>query len=379
MPILQTPKIIVNDESGVANNSGTGGEIPVFISATANTSPNSKILQFTNYNDCTDTVQNGGIGSGANNYLLPILKDFFEESLKINSDDIGVPYIYVKDLGTATPSSAAPWTDAIPQLTAKRDAQVEAYVFKKSEVLSEGTLDVAKIKAILTSMEDHLVAETKRGRPKIAYYTVLDCDDDELKTLTHKTNGLRKSRIVLIEPKKFGKHVARICVTPYYEEPGFYEYRTVSPGEFTERSEDDEEALQKAGVIFGRDEKPGKNTYAKMCLGVSTAFAVDSDEEADQRPNDALLHARRNVDQLIRDAVEKIYPQLKRNETEVFLQMLQADLDDLVNTKIREGIMLDGTRIIAVESERDPFKLLINGEAKPVNATELIEFTVTIV
>lgn len=378
MPILETPKVIVNDQSGVANNSGTGGEIPIFISPTGNAQPNANILKFTNYNDCTNTVQDGGIGEETNNYLLPVLKDFFEESLKINSDDIGVPYLYVKDLGTATPSSAAPWVNAIPQLTAKRDAQVEAYIFKRSEVVSENVLDVAKIKAILTSIEDHLKAETKRGRPKIAYFTVLDCSDAELKSLTHKTNGLRKSRIALIEPDMFGKLLARICVTPYYEEPGFYEFRTVSPEEFTERSENDEELLQQAGIIFAHDEKPGKNTYPKINLAVSTAFAVDSEPEADQRPKDALLHARRNVDQLIRDAVETAYPQLKRNETEVFLQMLQADLDALVNNKIRDGIMLDGTRIIAVESEADPFKLLIDGAAKPVNATELIEFTITI-
>lgn len=374
MPILQTPKILINDESGVANNSGTGGEIPIFISATGNESPNSDILKFTNYNDCTNTVANGGIGNSNDNYLLPILEDFFNESLKINSDDIGVPYVYVKDLGTSNPINATPWTNALVQMTSKREVQVEAYVFKKSEDLT-----VAKVKAIMDAVNITLKSETKKGRPKIAYFTVLGFTDAELKTLTAKTTGIRESRIVLVEPDKFGKTIARVCVTPFYEEPGYNVYRTVKPEEFIERTEEAEEELQKAGITFNRDEKPGKNAYPKINLAVSTAFAVDSDAEADQRPKDALLHARRNVDQLIRDAVETIYPQLKRNETEVFLSQLQADLDTLVNNKIRAGHMLDGTKITAVESEADPFKLLIDGEAKPVNSTELIEFTITII
>ena len=130
-----------------------------------------------------------------------------------------------------------------------------------------------------------------------------------------------------------------------------------------------------AGVIFNRDEYVSQDIHPKICLAVSTAFGK---KPAESRQNDSLLHARRNVDQLIRDAFQVLYPQLKRNETEINLAYLQSDLDILCNDKIKSGYMLDGTYIEVDEDTVNPYDLKVEGVAIPVNATEIIGFSVYI-
>ena len=114
---------------------------------------------------------------------------------------------------------------------------------------------------------------------------------------SEQTNYIQDPRVAVIGPfNEFGITCARIFTTHYSEEPGYGEYRSIPVGTFIERTDDEEDEIMNAGVIFNRDEKPGKSVHPKICLAVSTAFA----KNPDNRPNDCLLHARRNVDQLIR-------------------------------------------------------------------------------
>lgn len=370
--IDETPKIKVYKEDSSTLLNGDGGEVPIFIGATGNESPNANILEFKNYKEAmaAPNATSPGIGPEANaNYMLPIIKDFFEEAIKVNSDDIGVPHIFVKDLGVATADTAASFTNAKAESRKKADIQVEAYVFKSTDGL-------AKIIDILTAIAASLKEDTLKGKPRIAYVTVQGWTDAQLKTLTQGTSEVTKNirdvDIAIIEYDKFGKQLARICTTPYYDEPGYYQYRSVTAGEFTERTDEEEEDLQAKGIIFSHDEKPGKVAFPKINLCVSTAHAIAEDE----RPKLSFIHANRNVNQLIRDAMEVVYPQLKRRETETFIQEVQADLDLLCSDKIKAGYMKDGTQVTAVEYLDSPSTLKLKVKAAPVNITGIIETTV---
>lgn len=368
--INETPKIKAYKEDSTSLQNGVGGEVPIIIGATTNESPSNNILEFKNYRDATKTPANGGIGPEATgNYMLPVIEDFFEESMKLMSDDIGIPHIFVKDLGTATATNAGPWVNAKKDSRKKLDIQVEAYVFK-----SDDTLD--KIVDVLTAIAASLKEDTLKGRPRIAYVTVQGWTDTQLKTLTQGTEQITKKirdiDIAVIEWDKFGKHLARICLTPYYDEPGYYQFRSVSEGEFTERSDVDEEDLQLKGIIFGHDEKPGKNAFPKINLAVSSDYANAEDERSPL----CLIHTNRNVNQLIRDAMEVVYPQLKRRETQTFIEEVQADLDELCSEKIRLGYMKGGTKVTAVEYEDSPSTLKLKVKAAPVNITGIIELEV---
>ena len=372
--ITENPKIKLYEEDSSALNRGVGGQIPIFISPTMNATPVSDIVTYTKYSDAAKLTTAGGIGTADTNILLPILEDFFEESLKINKEDIGVPQVHVKDLGTATPSTATPWTNAIKEVKIKDDVQVEAYIFQKpanadAEAVTALTTSVV---GIMTSVATELKTEAEKGKLRIAYFTILGYTEEQLKELTKTANAtkIQESRVYLMAPDNFGKRLARICTTPYYDEPGYYAYRTVAPGTFDERTDAAEEALREAGIVFDHDEKTNSATYPKINLCVATSYA-----KGDDRPLDSLLYVRRNVDQLVREAVDIIYNQLKRRETAGYLSDTQADLDLLVHEKVNAGYMKKDTTITVVEDENAPEKLTLITHAYPVNITGLIEMT----
>ncbi|WP_296882121.1 hypothetical protein [uncultured Methanobrevibacter sp.] len=376
--LTETPKIKYFETESNPTPNGDGAEIPVIIGITGNSTPASDVLKFKNYTAAAKSIANGGIGTDPDtNPVLKFLKGFFEENIKKESDDLTVPYVYVIDLGTGKTSGQTPtldnaaWTAAFATAKIKRDAQAEVLVgFKKADT-------AAKIIPIIQSGLAKIKEDAKKGNPRILYYSVDGMDMDELAELndSDQTNYVQDPRVGLIGPfDEFGITCARIFTTHFSEEPGYEEYRSVSAGTFTERTDDEEDEIQNAGIIFNRDEKPGKSVHPKICLAVSSAFA----KNPDNRPNDCLLHARRNVDQLIRDAFEVLYPQLKRNETEVNLSYLQADIDTLVSEKKEAGYMMEGTYIDVKESESNPFDLDVEGVAVPVNSTELIRFTMYI-
>lgn len=372
--ITENPKIKLYEADSSALNRGVGGQIPIFISPTMNNSPVPDIITYTNYTDAAKLTSAGGIGTDESNILLPILKDFFEESLKVNNDDIGVPNVHVKDLGTSVPGTATPWINAIEEVKIKDDVQVEAYIFQKpSGANAEAVTALTNsIIGIMTSVAESLKTEAGKGKLRIAYFTILGFTEEELKELTKtaNTSKIQESRVYLMAPESFGKRLARICTAPYYDEPGYYAYRSVKPGTFTERTDAAEESLREAGIVFDRDEKTNSAIYPKINLCVATSYA-----KGDNRPLDSLLHVRRNVDQLVREAVDIVYAQLKRRETAGYLSDTQADLDLLVHEKVDAGYMKKDTSISVVEDENAPEKLTLITHAYPVNITGLIEMT----
>lgn len=377
MAITETPKVKYFEGTSNPTLSGTGGQIPIIIGISNNENPTTGIQKFKNFSACNATVENGGIGTDTtNNPLLAFLKDFFEENKKKSPDELSVPYVYVIDLGTGVTTGDNPtlktadWIAAMALAKSKREVQAEVFVgFKKSHT-------VATITSLMNSAADKIKDDSQTGNPRIAYFTIEGCTDAELKQIADdsQTNHIQNSRAVLCEYPLFGKTVVHVLNTLSEEEPGYTDYRSVTPGTFTERTPEEEDELQAAGVLFNRDERAGSEIHPRINLAVSTAFAASPDS----RPNDALLHARRNVDQLIREAYMILYTQLKRNETEININYLQSDLDVLINAKIREGIMKDGTDISVVEDEVNPWDLHAEGVAVPVNSTLLIGFSMYI-
>lgn len=369
--ITETPKVRYYEGDSNPGLSGEGAQIPIFIGITGNASPNPGIQKFKSYTAAKKTVANGGIGTDTStNPLLAVLEDFFIEGRKNESEDIGVPYVYVIDLGNATVTDAAPWVAAMELAKSKREITAEVYVgFKQTD-------DKAKMLAILTSALTSIKADNEYGNPRIAYFTVSGANDTQLMAYTNddEDSFIQNSRLALCEPKYFGRILAKIFTTPYYEEPGYTDFRSIAPGEFNNRTPTVENNMQAAGIIFIKDELAGSEIHPRINLAVSTAFAASQDS----RPNDCLLHARRNVDQLIREVYVALYQQIKRNETETNIIYCQTDVDVIVNKFLDNGWMMDGTEIQVVESNRNPYRLLAEGVSVPVNSTLFIGFSMYI-
>lgn len=371
--ISDTPNVTYTELDSNPVWIGEGSQIPVFIGLTGTAISGDPVIQkFKTYSAAAKSTELGGIGTDPEtNPLLAAVKDFFEESAKRTSEDLGVPYIYVINLGTSTLTTADPWLKAMDIAKSKRDVQVEVYVGFKS------TDEKSDVISLLESVNTSILNDSEDGSPRTAYFTVAGAEDDDLIAYTDDTDPeegeavfIQKSRIGIIEPDYFGKTVARICTTPYYEEPGYEEFRTIPNGLFDKRTPAQELALQNAGVIFIHDERTGKDIMTRINLAVSTAFA----SAPDLRPNDCLFHARRNTDHLVREIYGICFNQLKRNETEVNIKHIQTDIDDIIDKELEAGNMMEGTECIVKESESNPYDLEIEGNAVPVNSTLQIKF-----
>lgn len=361
--------------------SGVGSKIPVFIGKTGNTGSvdykvdGSVALKFTNYDDANKAITAGGIG--LDNDLNKVLKNFFEEARLKQPDDIGVPHVYVIDVGAGTSRDA--WLTAVETAFSKIDASIMAFVGTENiqytpegaeEPVSYSVVDLAKAVKVAIDTRTHTFELWN------AFFTKKDATDAQLIALTDATNGVQKSRIGIIEwdNYRFGKTVARICLTPFNQEVGFIKYRSVESGEFPERNLTQKLALQNAGIIFNHDEMYSDEMNPRMNICLATSFA------ATNKPADAMFHARFIADALLKDIYEAIYPLIKANDTASNLVKIQVKIDTVIDEYIRNGDCISfnkdtglGTRLIAQPSDKDPYDVEIVGSIQPVNAILAID------
>lgn len=398
MPITTTPGVYYS-ENVEYELEGEGSKIPIFIGRTGNKSSESEdrkcdgseVLKFKRWSEINRPVNEGGLGvyeteveKGEEeegfksvqeaNLMLHVLKEFFEEAKMNTSADIGVPYIYVIDLGEANSKDA--WLKAMEVAKTKAESTLEVYV--GLEWATEGYDIPDLLQAAYKSIEEgaHYL-KLRSGittkfdvKENFEEYTNHEDIDKELVKLTSETGGVQKQRIAIAEPYLFGKTVARICVTPTNMEPGYFVYRSVEPETFLPRTLEQQLKMQSAGIIINRDEVINDNTYPKILLSVYTCFA------ANVRPADSLLHARYNADNLLRQVFETVYPQIKNNETATNIAIMQTALDGLVDAEVLAGNMIqfnedtgDGTKLTLVESDSNPYDMLVVGTIQPVNCT----------
>lgn len=387
MPITKLPGVYY-DENVTYELTGEGSKIPVIIGATGNTATDdytvdgTVIRKFTNWEDVNKatTAEIPGIGiysENTTNQLSKFLYEFFEEArLQVNSD-IGVPYIYIIDVGDGKAKQS--WLNALELAKTKFDATVEIYVGADSITSYE-------LKAFLDGAYAGIKEGTKDLDLRCAFTTKgynnpNSVTDAQLKALTAETTGVQYSRIGICEPLLFGKTMARICCTPSNTEPGFYEYRSVEPGTFKDRTKAEMLSLQNAGIIFNRDEHINGNIYPKLNLCVATSFAAP----VGSRPADALFHARFNADALLREVFEACYHQIKANESASNLAYLQTRINKIVNDKVSAEEMIkydekteNGTKLVVNQSDADPYSLIITGQMQPQKCTVAIEVEATV-
>lgn len=382
MPITKLPGVYYN-EKVTYELTGEGSKIPVIIGATGNApaqgstykADGTEIRKYTSWEEVNKpiTAENPGIGvwsEGTSNKLSQFLYEFFKEARLLTNSDVGVPYIYVIDVGAGTAKQA--WLDALTLAKSKSDAQIEVYV-------GADNINSYDLPAFLKGAYAAILEETHDLDLRCAFTTKYGATDEQLIALTNESAGIQKSRIGICEPLLFGKTVARICCTPSNMEPGHLVYRSVEPGEFIDRTKAQMLNLQNAGIIFNRDEHINGNIYPKMNLCVATSFAATT------RPADALFHARFNADSLLRDVFEACYSQIKANESASNLAYLQTRINKLVNDKVSAEEMVEyderteaGTKLIATESDSDPYSIIIKGQIQPVKCTIAIEVEATV-
>ena len=396
MPITKLPGVYY-DEKVTYELTGEGSKIPVIIGATGNSGTETYkvdgtvIRKFTGWDDVNKptTADTPGIGvwsEGTTNQLSQFLYEFFQEAkLQVNSD-VGVPHIYVIDVGDG--KTKASWLNALDTAKTKFDATVEIYVGADNitSYTLKAFLDGAYLGSATSPGTRGIFPETKDldlrcGFTTINYLSPNSVTDAQLIALTNESTGVQYSRIGICEPLFFGKTMARICCTPANIEPGYLEYRSVEPGEFKDRTKAQMLLLQNAGIIFNRDEHINGNIYPKLNLCVSTSFA----KAVGSRPADALFHARFNSDSLLREVFEACYHQIKANESATNLAYLQTRINKIVNDRVSAEEFIkfnekteEGTKLVVNQSDADPYSLIITGQMQPQKCTVAIEVQATV-
>ena len=398
MPITKLPGVYY-DEQVTYELTGEGSKIPVIIGLTGNTGSatykvdGTVVRKYTSWEDVNkpcnatnpgicpapteevpDPTYNEETIKTTNNQLARFLYQFFEEArLQVNSD-LGVPYVYVIDVGAGTSKDA--WVAALKTAKSKLDATIEIYV-------GADTISNYSLKDFLDGAYNLIKKGTTELDLRCAFTTKGfanpdNVSDADLIALTNESTGNQYSRIGICEPLLFGKTLARICCTPSNTEPGYYQYR-VEPGTFKDRTKAEMLALQNAGIIFNRDEHINSDVYPKINLCTSTSFAATT------RPADALFHARFNADSLLREVFAACYTQIKANESATNIAYLQTRINKIVNDKVsaEEMIKFDektmqGTKLIVSPSDADPYSLIISGQMHPQKCTVAIEVEATV-
>ena len=376
MAVTETPHVSISKLENSVN--GDGAYIPVIIGQTGNTivADNIEIQTFTGWEEIFASLNNGGIGTDLEtNKSLSFLKYFLEECTPINVEDIGMPKIYFIDMGSIPFSNGDAWANAFELAKTKKDAKAEIIVgFQKAdktnaEDKSLSNEEIATIVGILESANNKIETSASKGILRQLYFTVQDATDEDLMKITATTSArhIQQPRVLPMEPKFFPQLAARYCLTPYYVEPGFLEFRTVSLDDVIERTETMETNMQNAGINFIRKEMVTKGEITRICLGVSSAKASSTYKEGDELP-----HARRNTDNLLERCYLKCCDVLKDNETNYAVDMLQTEIDDIVDDEISKKRMLNGTQLTVSEAQIKPFHVVLKGKSKPVNSIHYI-------
>ena len=242
-------------------------------------------------------------------------------------------------------------------------------------------------------IKNELKEEAHQSLLRIAYFGIPTQSQSEtefsqfvqrVEDITSTIKYPRIGFIELVHTDDLGLTVARICSTPYYIEPGYSKYYSVETTQykyFKERTPEERDALFNAGLIFNEYDYTLEEITPRICLAVSSAWGVKQTltdgiyDSADygKRVNDALLHARRNVDEQIRKLFKIIAPQLKRNETSVNLMQLQTELNICLEEEEDNG-RIQEYEINIEELTMNPYCLKISGRIVPVNSTLAIEF-----
>ena len=212
MSITKRPGVYF-DESVEYELSGNGAKIPVIIGKTGNEATTdykvdgTQINKFASWEEVNRTIANGGIGTDTStNATLAFLEEFFEEAQVTNSEQLGVPYIYVIDVGDGTVKNS--WINALTTAKTKTEAIVEAYI--SADNITDYTLA-----SFIAGACASIATETANLNLRTGFFTKEGATDAQLIALNPSTGGINNSRMFLCEPDLFGKTVARFCRTRF--------------------------------------------------------------------------------------------------------------------------------------------------------------------
>lgn len=350
------PTIIFNDASEPMYASGSGGDHILVIGDSGQTKNTSTIYAFGTYDTAKDPTN--GIGpEGDDNPLLACIKGIFAEGQQTQaSQTLGIEKVYAINVGDNP--QAADYAAAIISGNILTDAKLEAY---------PNLSDIS----ILNSIKTNLASLESQGLFRTAYGTVADNVLADMETMTDntQTSYIQSDRVYIhTDPTKVGPFVSKVACTPYWQDPAYGPYRSLSASDLLQRAQPDIDALAGDGLIADWISLQD-DTLLEPYMAVSTAYRLVDGE----RPASSLLHARRNADYQFSQVVSLIKLYLKQNNTQLARTLAETAASTYLDTQVSAGYIEDYTLAIALDPS-NAFGYITTCKIRVVGATYSMTF-----
>lgn len=352
----EIPYIRDNESADQIYMGSPGAEIILLIGKTQNTKDLTQVYDFPNYQAAMKTVANGGIGpEDATNELLVAIGEIFAESQRRNSTDVyGANRVYAINVGMNPTTDD--WTQAQALAETIDDVGVEVYVLNSSLSFMVST------KTAL----DNAASICKRRR---AFFTVNDGEsivDAVKRTDPDQPTYINSSRIYIAWERELqSKYAAKMAYTPYYVDPAYGGFRSVTAADAdTGLTDDDRDTLTSAGLLCSMKslDKSGSVRMAEPVKFVSTAYrSVDGNV-----PADSMAHQRRIADHCFNKMDDIARAELKHLNMADGLPMLTELLNGFLENEKTKGY-IKSYNVACQQSVDNPFGLDILRKLQPTN------------
>lgn len=362
------PGVIIKESVESARNDGYTGR-NILVIGNAGYTPQKEeeggiVYTLYNYEDAKNKLAPPeDITKVGENTLRNIIKDIFNEGKPLDpTDTFGLNKVYAINIGPE-PTIETLLT-ALEASEAVYDVDIEVY---------PGLSDIPAMNMI----KGHLKKLEGFGDYRIAIMAASpNADVEELIKMTDPNESvyISSGRIVIhVNPRVLGAFAAKVACTPYYQDPAYNSYRTITTQDIKKYRRDELETILDAGLVVDWE-------VVDPTLGIKVVepvYARATNYTTEQTPGDAYLHHRLNADHQsqVTDGIAR--PYIKQNNTETSRQAIEQQCKSHLEKEVKEE-RIQSYSYELYPNRADPYSLIVKMKILPVKSIHVIEINRTI-
>ena len=365
---MTLPGIVIKETVESARNEGYEGRNILVIGSAGYTpeKETEKVYTLYNYEDAIKKLAAPeDATSTGDNTLKSVIKDIFNEGKPLDSTDtFGLNKVYAINIGPEPTIETL--LAALETSETVYDVDIEVY---------PGLSDIPAMNMV----KGHLKKLEGFGDYRIAMMTASpNAEIEELTEMTDSTadnaNYINSGRIVVhVNLNVLGAFAAKVACTPYYQDPAYKPYRTITTQNIKKYRRDELETILDAGLIVDWE-------VVDPTLGIKVVepvYARATNYTTEATPGDAYLHHRLNADHQahVTDEIARAY--IKQNNTETARQAIEQKCKSHLEEEVKQE-RINGYSYELYPNRADPYSLIVQMKMLPVKSIHVIEINRTI-